>query len=100
MTNTVQFEFETVLIEWRGPAPFVFAPISEEESAAIKAFAKKASYGWGCIPVVARIGDTEFTTSIMPKDGRLLLPVKVAVQKAESVEVGATVRARVKIEFR
>ena len=96
----MEFEFESVLIEWRGPAPFVFAPISEEESASIKAFAKKASYGWGCIPVVARIGDTEFTTSIMPKDGRLLLPVKVAVQKAESVEVGATVRARVKIEFR
>jgi hypothetical protein len=76
----MEFEFESVLIEWRGPAPFVFAPISEEESAAIKAFAKKASYGWGCIPVVARIGDTEFTTSIMPKDGRLLLPVKMALR--------------------
>ncbi|MEI7577434.1 MAG: DUF1905 domain-containing protein [Armatimonadota bacterium] len=96
----MEFEFESVLIEWRGPAPFVFAPIPEEESKAIKALAKRASYGWGCIPVLARIGETEFTTSIMPKDGRFLVPVKAAVQKAESIAVGDRVRARVQIEFR
>jgi hypothetical protein len=93
------FEFESVLIEWRGPAPFVFAPISEEESAAIKAFAKKASYGWGCIPVVARIGATEFTTSIMPKDGRLMLPVKMAVQKSEKIGIGDRVQAHMNIKI-
>jgi len=99
MTNTVQFEFETVLTEWRGPAPFVFAPISEEESAAIKAFAKKASYGWGCIQVSARIGSTEFTTAIIPKNGLFMLPVKLAVQKAETVAVGDVVCAKVSINL-
>jgi hypothetical protein len=95
----MEFKFESVLIEWRGPAPFVFAPISEEESAAIKAFAKKASYGWGCIPVVARIGATEFTTSIMPKDGRFLLPVKMAVQKSEKIGIGDRVQAHMSIKI-
>jgi hypothetical protein len=95
----MEFEFESVLIEWRGPAPFVFAPIPEDESAAIKAFAKKASYGWGCIPVIAKIGNTEFTTSIMPKDGRFLLPVKVAVQKTEIVGIGDLVFARIRINL-
>lgn len=99
MTNTVQFEFDTVLIEWRGPAPFVFAPIPEEESGAVKAFAKNASYGWGCIPVKAKIGETEFTTSIMPKDGLFLLPIKLVVQKAEKITIGDCVSAEIRINL-
>lgn len=95
----MEFEFESVLIEWRGPAPFVFAPISPEDSEIVKAFAKKASYGWGCIPVSAKIGSTEFTTSIMPKDGRFMVPVKVLVQKAEKVVVGDLVRVEIRISF-
>jgi hypothetical protein len=84
----MRFEFESRLIEWRGPAPFVFAPLSAEISAEIKALASRASYGWGCIPVRAQIGATEFTTSLIPRGGLFLLPVKVAVQKAQSLSVG------------
>jgi hypothetical protein len=37
------------------------------------------------VPVHVTIGDTEFTTALFPKDGRYLVPVKVAVQRAEAI---------------
>jgi hypothetical protein len=46
------------------------------------------------IPVTARIGKTEWKTSLFPKDGRYILPVKASVRKAESLEEGASVAVR------
>jgi hypothetical protein len=31
------------------------------------------------------VGGTEFTTSLFPKEGRYLVPVRVAVQRAEAI---------------
>jgi uncharacterized protein DUF1905 len=80
------FEFEGRVIEWRGPAPYYFVTIPEEESEDIKLAAKGLEY-WGQVPVVARIEDLEFTTALFPKDGRYLVPVKDAVRKAIGIEV-------------
>ncbi|RZU60970.1 DUF1905 domain-containing protein [Zhihengliuella halotolerans] len=82
--------FTTELIEWRGPAPFVFAPMPAVMSAELKEAARGLMY-WGQIPVAATIGTTDFDTAIWPKDGRFLVPVKVAVQRAERVDVGDVV---------
>jgi hypothetical protein len=38
--------------------------------------------------VRVRIGDTDFTTSLFPKDGGYLLPIKDAVRKAEGLALG------------
>jgi hypothetical protein len=46
---------------------------------------------WGQVPVVARIGDTEFTTALFPKDGSCLLPVKDVVRKSAEIEVDQVV---------
>lgn len=83
----MQIEFSGKIIYWRGPAPFYYVPIPEAESGDIKAMANFVSYGWGCIPVRARIGETEFTTSLFPKDGRYLVPVKDKVRKAEHLDL-------------
>ena len=80
--------FEAVLIEWRGPAPFVFAPLPEDAAQAIRQVAKEASYGWGCIPVSAVANGSPFTTSLIPKNGGYLLPIKVSVQRATGLGVG------------
>lgn len=80
--------FEADVIEWRGPAPFLFAVIPDTHVADIRYAALGESYGWGVVPVVARVGATEFTTSLFPRDGGYLLPVKVAVQRAEGVGSG------------
>ena len=82
----MDFELEGPVIEWRGPAPFYFLRISEEESEDLKFAAKGLEY-WGQVPVVVRIGDTDFTTALFPKDGRYLLPLKDAVRKAEGIDV-------------
>ncbi|WP_114853984.1 DUF1905 domain-containing protein [Brachybacterium sp. YJGR34] len=85
------------LIEWRGPAPFVFLPVPAEEVDAIAAIAREVTYGWGAIPATVRIGATEYTTSLFPRDGGYLVPVKLAVQRAEQVDLGDEVRADLRI---
>jgi hypothetical protein len=84
--ESVEFEFEGRVVEWRGPAPFYFVAIPEEESADIKFAAKGVEY-WGQVPVVARIGDVEFATALFPRDGRYLLPLKNVVRASTGAEV-------------
>ncbi len=86
----MDFHFEGPVVEWRGPAPFYFVAIPEEESVDIKFAAKGMEY-WGQVPVVARIRDTEFTTALFPKDGSYLLPLKDMVRKSARIEVDQVV---------
>ena len=65
--------FDAEIIEWRGPAPFLFAAIPDEHVGAVRYAAMTASYGWGVVPVVAIIGDTEFATSLFPREGGSLV---------------------------
>jgi hypothetical protein len=58
-----------------------------------------ATYGWGVIPVVARIGDTDFETSLFPKDGGYLLPLKDAVRKPEGIRTGDEVTVEMTVRF-
>ena len=81
----MRFVFTGRVIEWRGPSPYYFVPVPDEESADIREVAAMASYGWGVIPVEARIGEVVFTTSLFPKDGGYLLPLKSAVRKPQGL---------------
>lgn len=96
-TRAVILEFLGEVIEWRGPAPFVFVEAPLDVSAEIKTVSSLVTYGWGCIPVTAEIGSTSFTTSLMPRKGLYLVPLKVVVQKAEGVKMGDVVKVR--LEF-
>jgi hypothetical protein len=49
------------------------------------------TYGWGVIPARITIGKTEYTTSLFPKDGSYLVPIKNAVRLPEKLELGQTV---------
>jgi hypothetical protein len=86
----VEFTFSATVIEWRGPAPYYYADMPVEDSEDVKDAAKGLEY-WGQVPVVVRIGDTDFTTALFPKDGRYLLPLRDAVRRAEGIELGMTV---------
>ena len=90
----MQLVFVGRVIEWRGPSPYYFVPVPDEESAEIHEVAAMATYGWGVIPVDARIGEVAFETSLFPKDGGYLLPLKDAVRKppGDDVTVEMTVR--------
>lgn len=82
----MDFEFEGPVVEWRGPAPFYFLRVPAEESEDIKLAAKGIEY-WGQVPVLVRIGPTEFTTALFPKEGRYLLPLRAAVRSSAGIEV-------------
>ena len=87
----MELEFSGEIIYWRGPSPFHYVPVPPQESAEIKAVSAEVTYGWGVIPVLVTIGDTEWETSLFPKDGRYLVPVKDKVRTAEALELGDTV---------
>jgi hypothetical protein len=90
-TDLVDVAFSGEVIVWRGPAPYYFVRLPDQPAAAVHAVSRVATYGWGCIPVSARIGDSEFGTALFPKDGGYLLPIKAVVRKAEQLEQGDVV---------
>jgi hypothetical protein len=95
----VDLHFDGEIIYWRGPAPFHFVAVPDPESATIHAARSELTYGWGVIPVEAQIGETEWTTSLFPKDGRYLVPVKTAIRKAEGLDLGDVVGIRLSLDM-
>ena len=82
---------------WRGPSPYHFVSVPAEGCATLAAVASEVSYGWGMIPVSASIGGTSWTTSLFPKDGGYVVPLKDAVRRAEQIDVGDTVSVRLEV---
>ena len=90
-------EFSGPVWFWKGPAPHYFVTVPAEQAQAIKAAARFVTYGWGMIPVTVRVGGTVWKTSLFPKDGLYLLPVKLAVRKAERIEEGDEVTVQLEV---
>lgn len=95
----MEFKFSGEIIFWRGPAPWFFVAMPEEESRELKAISNAVTYGWGVIPVQVQIGNTEYKTSLFPKDNLYLVPIKVRVRKAEKLELGDEVTLLLKVKF-
>ena len=88
--ETMRMEFAGELWQWRGPAPYHFITVPDDGCAALRAMAPVVSYGWGMIPVRVRIGRTVWETSLFPKDGRYVVPIKDLVRRAEGLADGDT----------
>jgi hypothetical protein len=93
----MEFEFSGRIWFWKGPAPWFFVTVPTTESGDIKAISGIVTYGWGVIPAHVRIGKTEWTTSLFPKDGHYIVPVKASVRKAEGLEEGDNVTIRLQV---
>jgi len=52
----MDLEFTGDVWHWRGPSPYHFVTVPEEESAALEDVSPMVSYGWGMIPVSAQVG--------------------------------------------
>lgn len=94
----MELEFSGEIWHWKGPSPFHFVTVPEELCDALDATAGLVSYGWGMIPVSVRIGDTGWKTSLWPKDGRYIVPLKADVRRAEALEVGDTTTVRLVVD--
>ncbi|MBM3459585.1 MAG: DUF1905 domain-containing protein [Armatimonadetes bacterium] len=84
-------EFSGEISHWRGPAPYHFVTVPAENCVELQAVSGLVSYGWGMIPVTARIGDAEWTTSLFPKDGGYVVPIKDRIRQGNGLSVGDTV---------
>ena len=93
----IDIGFDGIVVEWRGPAPYVFVAIPDEQVGEVRWAAREASYGWGCVPIEAELRGERFTTSLFPREGGYLLPLKVAVRTAAQVALGDTVAVRTRV---
>ncbi len=87
----MNIEFNGTIWFWKGPAPWYFVTVPEQQCYDLKAVSGIVTYGWGMIPVHVRIGNTEWTTSLFPKDDRYIVPIKASVRKAEQLAEGDSV---------
>ena len=86
--TSLEVEFSGELYHWRGPAPYHFIRVPEGIADGIREIANVVSYGWGVIPVRIRIGATEWETSLFPKDGGYIVPIKDRVRLGEELTLG------------
>jgi hypothetical protein len=94
----MQLDVTGEVFEWRGPAPHHFVLVPDEPAAAIEHASTAVTYGWGMIPVTCTLGATSWTTSLWPKDGLYVIPLKVAVRRKEGVELGDVVTVHLAID--
>lgn len=90
----MDLEFSGPVFEWRGPAPHHFVSVPDDDCAALDDTAALVSYGWGMIPVTVHLGSSEWTTSLWPKEGGYVVPLKAAVRSREGIDVGDVVAIR------
>lgn len=94
----MRLEVTNELVLWKGPAPWHFVHVPDEQSAELESASALVTYGWGMVPVTARIGATTWTTSLWPRDGGYVIPVKSAVRTAEGLELGDVVTVRLEVD--
>lgn len=94
----MELSFSGTVWEWRGPAPYHFVTVPEEESTAIQAAAAAVTYGWGMVPVTCSIGGSRWTTSLWPKDGAYVVPLKDAIRARERIALDDEVTVSLHIE--
>jgi Domain of unknown function (DUF1905) len=90
-------EFDAKIWYWRGPAPWFFVTVPDKQRNDLKAISGFVTYGWGMIPAKVRIGKTEWTTSLFPKDGSYIVPIKASVRNAENLEEGDKVTVQLEV---
>ena len=95
---TLDFNVSATLWKWSGGG-WHFLTLPPDTAADIRAFAAANASALGTVRVVARVGSTEWQTSLYPsrEHGSFLLPVKAAVRRAENLEAGAEVSVALEV---
>jgi hypothetical protein len=97
MDSVLQIQFSGSIWFWRGPSPYHFVTVPTQQANDLKGIAGLVTYGWGMIPVTAQIGATVWKTSLFPKDGSYIVPLKDSVRAAEKISVGDIVTVRLEV---
>ena len=92
----MEIEFAGEVVEWRGPAPYLFVVLPLDAADLVDEVKADVVY-WGVVPVRAWIGETSFTTAMFPREETWFLPLKVAVRRAEDVDLGDVLDVRLQV---
>ena len=92
-----ELSFSGEIWYWRGPSPFHFVTVPEPQCQALRDVASEVTYGWGMIPVQVSVGGTKFQTSLWPKEGGYIVPIKDVVRRSEEVDEGDVVDLRMSV---
>ncbi len=93
----MNLQFSGLIWHWVGPAPHYFVTVPDEQCVDLKAASKLVTYGWGMIPVRVTIGQTGWRTSLFPKDGGYIVPIRANVRRAEGLNEGDTVTVALEV---
>jgi hypothetical protein len=93
----LELAFRGEIWHWRGPAPHHFVSVPPEDAATLQSVASHVTYGWGMIPVTVRLGRRTWDTSLFPRDGTFIVPLKASIRRLEGLEPGDTVDLRLTI---
>jgi hypothetical protein len=99
VTEHNEFSFKSKLWLWQAEkGSWHFISLPRQESDQIKFLNNYARVGFGSVKVAARIGDTEWSTSIFPdsKTGCFILPVKKEVREKEGLKAGISCKTTIK----
>lgn len=91
-------DFGAPLFKWSG-GNWYFVALPEEAAAEARFEAAGLRGGFGSIKVVARVGNSEWRTSLFPDKARdtFLLPMKKAVRQAEGLDEGDEVAVSLEV---
>jgi hypothetical protein len=93
----VRLRFSGEIWYWRGPSPFHFVSVPDADAEQLHDLSHAVTYGWGMIPATATIASTEWTTSLFPKNGGYLVPIKQSVREKEDLDVGDVVTIALRV---
>lgn len=93
----MNIEFNGKIWFWKGPSPFYFVTVPAEQCHDLRAISGSVTYGWGMIPVYVRIGNTEWKTSLFPKDGGYIVPINVRARRGENLDEDDEVTVRLEV---
>jgi Domain of unknown function (DUF1905) len=87
------FKIKGTLWLYQGQGAWHFVTLPKTQSDDIRLFAFDKKSAWGSVRVNAKIGRTQWKTSLFPdtKAGAYLLPIKAEVRKKEKIGVGSAV---------
>ncbi|WP_456845887.1 DUF1905 domain-containing protein [Cellulomonas sp. P5_C6] len=90
----MSYEFEAPLWLWeaRRTDAWTFVSLPTEVADEVLDLVGDRTRGFGSVRVEVTVGATVWRTSIFPSSDTYVLPVKKAVRRAESLEVGDPVR--------
>ena len=94
----MDLEFTGEVWFWRGPAPHHFLSVPDELCGGIEHASALITYGWGMVAVTARLGSSQWATSLWPKDGGYIVPLRKDVRSREQVDLGDTVSVGLTID--